>query len=282
MLAENPQILDIDVNQLKNFCSIFSAPKSPPPAIFLMYAKDTIIKAVHTEQGLLKLKDVKWEGKETLIKLYKRYNVHSLWAVEKRALRSIASEFQSRISYEQDFIQQGFTLWKIILEHLDKDFYHYPPYLNKFRFLNYKLVRGIFNLLFGRNSSILFLVFEKSSLPVHDECKTGVFTSWIIGIRRGEISLITTSEFLEDELKISNWQTDYQMVVDLISKYWEKPVLGIFMDKETFKELKQASKGLGYLKRAIKEKRILFSPYPLRFKLLILFLNLIGKRWVRF
>jgi len=133
----------------------------------------------------------------------------------------------------------------------------YPNLLSRLRYLKYPLLEGAFRLLIPNNSTLIFALFEGEE----------IFSSWILGFKEYNLSLITTSDSLVSlGLKIKDWRKDYPEMIELTAKRFLQPSLGIFMEVDAFRKI---VKDPYYFLKALDLGEIIISPSFLRFRVLL-------------
>lgn len=244
MLAEDVSIVDIDVYQLKNFLSIFKFKKGKP-VILILYENERILKIIHTEKGVIRGEE-KFKGRETLKKIFTR-EIQNVIAVERGFLKKFPSIFSEKVNYDEDFLKQIFRGWEILKEEFGKRVYIYPETLYKLKFLNYSLVSKFLKIFIPENSVFIFILFKDRE----------IFSSLIIGIKNRMVSLITTTENLQEKIKEKCGIENFRMFVTVAEQQYNMPVAGIFKD--------------------ISSGRIIIYPKSLRLKIIALFVNKLTK-----
>lgn len=261
MLAENPQIIDIDIYQLQNIKNAFN----PPPKkniIFLIYEKDKILKFIHSEEGLLP-PPLEWRGKETLKEIYKEKKVDKVFAIEKSCIREISANFQKKANYDQSYLKQAFTVLEAIIPFIGKSIHQYPEEIKKIKMLRYSLVKIIFNFFIPNNSTIILAIIGEEE----------VFASLILGIKNKEIYLITTTDSLVPSGLNIKGISSYEDVLNLTEKIFFKCGLGVFIPLIVFNNLKENENKLKYFFKGYKKKEIIFKPLTLKLKIILFLLS---------
>jgi hypothetical protein len=215
MLAENPKIIDLDVELIRNFLSLFKIKKGKP-SILILYENEKILKVIHTEKGVLNIEE-KFEGEKTLKKFYTP-ELQNVLSIDRKFLKESTSLFAKKVNYEEDFLKQIFAGWEIIKNEFSRRIFIYPKTVYKFKFINYSIVKKILNLLFPKDGVFIFILFKENE----------IFTSLILGIKNREIDLITTTENLEEKIKDIEGIRDYKKIVEVAKQEYRLPVWGIF------------------------------------------------------
>ncbi len=252
MLSENPRILDLNINYLENLLSLFPPPSHQKNVLFLLYQNHKILKSVLTAQGRIKVE--RKFNPETLRELKEEFKVDYVLALEKSALRKISANFQSKVHFDENYIKQLFCLWRTISHEIGKSIFEYPSYLQKFKYLRYFWMEKIFKIATPKEGSIIFVIFSENN----------IFASFIFEIINGDIDLITTGEFFDDEeIKIKNWQNDYRILLKRAKEKIKKPFIGVFLEVEELKKIND----LKSLRCALSSGKIILDPLPTRFSL---------------
>lgn len=252
MLSENPRILDLKVNHLENLLSLFPPPSHQKNVLFLLYQNHKILKAILTSRGRIKIE--RKFNPNILRELKEEFKVDYAVALEKSALRRIAANFQSKVHFDENYIKQLFCLWRAISREIGISIFEYPSYLQKFKYLRYFWVEKIFKIATPKEGSIIFVIFSENN----------IFASFIFEIINGEIDLVTTWEFFdEEEIKIKRWQNDYRMLLKRAKDKIKKPFIGVFLEVEELKKIKD----LKSLRCALSSRKIILDPLPTRFSL---------------
>jgi len=255
MLAENPEILDIDVNQFANLVKAVTVPAKERSHLIILHQGGRLLKCFHSQKGMQD--NFKFGGVGDLKKIKEEEDVDLVVAIERGVIRPLFAQAQGALYYDDDFVKQIFTILGVLVPEVGKGICLYPNLLSRLRYLKYPLLEGAFRLLIPNNSTLIFALFEGEE----------IFSSWILGFKEYNLSLITTSDSLVSlGLKIKDWRKDYPEMIELTAKRFLQPSLGIFMEVDAFRKI---VKDPYYFLKALDLGEIIISPSFLRFRVLL-------------
>jgi hypothetical protein len=132
------------------------------------------------------------------------------------------------------------------------------------------LVQLLFNLLWPDNTSIV--------LYVVDEDTEKIFTSLILGKRRGDLDLMTTDLYLgEQGLNVRNWRADQIRLRKLVSEKVATPYLACFATLRAWRDWHDADTGSACMKRLRKAGDLILDPFPRRLEVLSSVIRTVSK-----
>ena len=116
MIAPDVKIVDIDgrhwTNLLTLYRTLFKTEKSPTSHLIVLHREGHCLKAHHSRKGVLL--GYKLEPEDTAETLTAREGVDRVFLVEDEALRRIFADFQSTIDLEDEFLEQGLSVYNAL------------------------------------------------------------------------------------------------------------------------------------------------------------------------
>ena len=282
MINENIQAVDLDATHIHNLTGLIAAavagkPKDNKPKLIIIHEHGKVLKAFHSERGAItpELKEV---SPERALDLADAYGAGLVLMIEKGGPRRMMHTLQSRVSLDQNLVEQGFAAYSAVRETFGSgDFTTHPviPLKN----LSYAAVVNIAKLVVPANELFVLVVFEPGR---EDLSGLPIFTSVIMRFNRArEIDFITTTDSLVPcgLGVIDNWKKDYVKILKITEKHLGKVFLAVFADFDSIKELGANPPGqmLKAFSEFAKQGKIIVDPFPLKLKMLLKAGGLLGR-----
>lgn len=251
MLAENVMIVDIDPWQCRRFYELIRPVRESRGTVYVIHEQGKVLKAVHTRGIPVKVERVE-DPVKLARELYQSYLSDAVVIWEKGSLNKYFVEIQRTYREKQDFDDYLLEIFQLLhRESYSRDLVSYRGEEKGAGLYDFNLFRNFITTRVPDNSTLILGVFENNT----------VWCSWIVGVKGGKIVLISTFDSLITEgLRIRNWRNDYKQVLNLVSKKFFSPWLGLFMDKDVFEELMRTEDKLSYLGRELASRKIIGEP----------------------
>jgi hypothetical protein len=282
MINENIQVVDLDATHIHNLTGMVAAamagkPKDNKPRLIIIHEHGKVLKAFHSERGAI-TQEIKEVSPEKALDLAETYGAGLVLMIEKGGPRRMMHLLQSRVSLDQNLVEQGFAAYSAVRESLGSgDFVTHPviPLKN----LSYAAVVNIAKLVVPANELFVMVVFDPGR---EDLSGLPIFTSVIMRFNRArEIDFFTTTDGLVPLGLgvIDNWKKDYTKILKLTEKNFGKVFLAVFADLAAIKELGANPPGqmLKAFSEFAKQGKLIVDPFPLKLKMLIKAGGLLGR-----
>lgn len=186
----------------------------------------------------------------------RRLGVGALLVIDTAVIGSVSAEVERALGFDQDLAAHGIAVLRALKQRSGKGVWSEPPLLELLPAPSYDAIQRTFDLLVPDDSALCAYVIENDRLSVA--------ASVIAVKRRGDIATVTTHQALRniipDKELARDWPTAYKAVIRSISDRFEKPCVGVFLERATFdKILLGPSDSLG---RELNAKRIIIDPAP--------------------
>lgn len=163
-----------------------------------------------------------------LASLRRRYGAGRVVCMERDLLRRVFARSEAALSYEMDFAEQVYTIFREFRCERGTGLRIDPPTppgpLPPFEWIQF-----VFDRVWPDGSSVVFYVVDEGS--------NSIFTSLILRKRRGDVDLLTTDLHLgADGLKPGDWRRDVDRLLDVVSARVARPWLGVFGTLDAWKE----------------------------------------------
>ncbi len=271
MIGEKIRIVDWDVEQWSNLYHAIFDSSNPESVIVVIHRDGVPIKIIQIGKG--SRQDLKerfksgYEIKDIIRTIHREEDVDVVFAVSYPAIRRISSGFQSTVNIDANYIKQLFSLKDAISSEIGDGIERYPVGPNWFTNLKYKTVKRILDAAPDK-ALVMLTIFSKDK----------IWTSWIIGIERGTINLITTLDAIKPKRRlITDWRRTYRQIADGVKRQFGIKPLAFFMDHTTFRDLLSSKEKLRFLEDALSNKKIISSALPFKYRVL-LFLQRVFRR----
>lgn len=269
MLAKNVEIIDIEPGQHERLFSLFTPGRAAGKkhGLVLFYSDNRLFHAVHTKYGPV-MDVLKFRGPAHLRELAEERKVDFIVCMERNVLRRIAADAQSAVLFDDPLSAQGLAVYDALKRELGGGLHIYPDPLARLPRIPPSAAR-IGRKLFLGNTLVIAAVFDEAG---------DVWTSMIIEFRNAEISLITTTDFLEpmDDLKGLSVEEAARKLVHRLEQKRGRPAVGLFCDREAFAHIVNHPKPVTALLHLAKLGWIRIHPFPARLRMLVRFASLFG------
>ncbi|MHA2406335.1 MAG: hypothetical protein ACXACH_06250 [Candidatus Hermodarchaeia archaeon] len=257
-LNENYEFVSFDTSHWFNLFSILPQFTGDRGILFLLYQGSEILQAYHSLQGSRPDLTGPFSSPPVVIQqMQQREDVDAVFMVEQGLVVYLIAKMQAAFTPEIDIIQYLELAQTSLEEEFERRFHVWPK-----EFWN----KGLFNL-FKRTRALL------DELPSDYICILAVFeenTIWaslIIQGVDGQVRRITTTKALEPlGITISDWQTDYSKLLEVVAQKMGTPTLGVFTDDETLRFLMRSEAPLKFIQQARRTKQIIVEPIPSRIR----------------
>jgi len=261
VLSRDVKIVDIDPHQYENLVSVIRQRGSggilEAPALIVFFRDNKAVHAVHTTRG--PLEDVKYSGPSGMERMMSEHGVERVACIEVGSIRRLWSNAQAHMRHDMTMWEQILAVRTAARKEFDSGIHIYPDPLGAVPPLPGFVVKLI-RLLVPARILLSVAAFEGDR----------VWTSLILGIRNGEISLITTTDSL-GTLKLHGRQiADHAAAVNrAVKNTWEEPTAGFYMDRSAFEQLASHPYPVSALSRLSRRKWIFVEPFPGRLRILL-------------
>jgi hypothetical protein len=257
-LNENYEFVSFDTSHWFNLFSTLPQFTGDRGILFLLYQGSEILQAYHSLQGSRPDLTGPFSSPPVVIQqMQQREDVDAVFMVEQGLVVYLIAKMQAAFTPEIDIIQYLELAQTSLEEEFERRFHVWPK-----EFWN----KGLFNL-FKRTRALL------DELPSDYICILAVFeenTIWaslIIQGVDGQVRRITTTKALEPlGITISDWQTDYSKLLEVVAQKMGTPTLGVFTDDETLRFLMRSEAPLKFIQQARRTKQIIVEPIPSRIR----------------
>lgn len=257
-LNENYELFAFDTSHWFNLFSTLPQFTGDRGILFLLYHGSEISHAHHSLQGSRPdLTGPFSTPPITVQQMQQREDVDAVFMVEQGLVVYLIAKMQAAFTPEMDILQYLELAQVSMEEEFGRRFHVWPK-----EFWN----KGLFNL-FQRTRALL------DELPPDYICILTVFeenTIWaslIIQGSDGQIRRITTTKALEPlGITISDWQTDYSKLLNVVAQKMGTPTLGVFTDDETLRFLMRSETPLNFIQQARRTNQIIIEPIPGRIR----------------
>lgn len=253
MLSERIEFRDIDGVRFTRLSRLLwsseSEPPRPPPIVLFLRRGAQIVAVLHTRRGRVPLEEV---GEGDLEAMTKRLEARLGVSVELDAFRRIHESASGAtfigddladlilnlvVAGEREKIAGDLELWPDVFEGIK------PP--------TRRALQQVFDTILPANSSILFYVFDGTSLD-----------SEII-ISRGErdIVLIGGHDSLQMGPPPRQWRRDYRRLLEAAERRVGGAALGVFVEKETALAVIRGEPR-GDISKALGRRDLIIDPFP--------------------
>jgi len=227
-------------------------------ALFLLYKGAEIIHAYHSLQGIRPDLTGPFSTPSILVQqMQQREDVDAVFMIEQGLVVYLIAKMQGAFTPEMDIFQYLELAQTSLEEEFGRRFYIWPQeFWNKSLFKLFERTRSVLDAL-PINYLCLFTVFEENS----------IWASLIIEGVNGQIHRITSTQALEPaSIRISDWQTDYPKLLELVRQKIGSPTLGVFIDDETLRFLLRSETPLEFIRQARRTNQIILDPVPSRIR----------------
>jgi hypothetical protein len=186
----------------------------------------------------------------------RKLGVGAILVVEAGVIRAVAAEVERSLFLDQDFAEHGISVWRALKQRSGKGVWSEPPLLDLLPAPSYDALQRTFDLLVPDDSALCAYVIEDD--------RASIAASVIAVKRRGDIATVATHRAIRDivaETELArDWPTAYKRVIRSVADRYEKPCVGIFLERATFEKiLLGPSDTLG---RALNARRVIIDPAP--------------------
>jgi len=279
MISENISIIDIDATHWNNLFALISGfipgrggkagKKKARGRLFILHDHGKVLKAFHSEQGAI-TSELKEIDRDRLPEIAKQFDTTLVVLAEKGAARRMMHLVQSRLSLDQNFIEQGFEVYRSVRESfVAGDFASYP--FIPLRDIGYSFVANLLKLAVPAGKSIILVVFDERT---KDLSGLPIYTSLIARFNKNrELDLLTTTDSLAGKglERIDDLEKEHKKILKLAEKNFGPVFLGIFTALPALKEMALVPPKdlLKTFPDLVKQGKLIIDPFPLRLKMAI-------------
>jgi hypothetical protein len=227
-------------------------------ALFLLYHEAEIIHAFHSLQGSRPDLTGPFSTPSILVQqMQQREDVDAVFMIEQGLVVYLIAKMQGAFTPEMDIFQYLELAQSSLEDEFGRRFYVWPQeFWNKGLF---KLFERIYSVLDELPSNYLCVltIFEENT----------IWASLIIEGVDGQIRRITSTQALEPvNITITDWQTDYTKLLEVVAEKIGPPTLGLFTDDETLRFLLRSETPLEFIRQVRRTNQIILDPVPNRIR----------------
>ena len=265
MLAKNVQIIDIDPDQHERFFATLPRGGPKKHGLIVFYSENRVFHAVHTKTG--PVEGVAFRGPEHLAELAECYSADYVICLEKNALKRVTADAQCAVLFDDPLSAQAAAAYAALKREIGSGIHIYPDPFRRIPAAPPAAMRLARRFLLKKSLAI-FVVFDDSM---------DVRMSLILELQRGEISLISTTDFLEP-LDCSGMGFDERaaLMVRRLEQKRGRPTVGIFCDRAVFEHIKNHPRPVFALLKMARLGWIRFNPFPSRLRMLLKAATMLG------
>jgi hypothetical protein len=265
MLAKNVEIIDIDPDQHERFFGMLPQGGPKKHGLIVFYSENRVFHAVHTKKG--PIDGVAFRGPEHLAELAEIFGADYVICLEKNAIRRVAADAQCAVLFDDPLSAQAAAVYSALKREIGSGIHIYPDPFRRIPAAPPAIMRLARRFLL-RNSLGMIVVFDDS---------LNVWISLILELQRGEISLISTTDFLEP-LDCGDMGFDERaaLMVRRLEQKRGRPTIGIFCDRAVFEHIKNHPRPVLTLLRMARLGWIRFNPFPSSLRILLRAATMLG------
>ncbi|MEO0249882.1 MAG: hypothetical protein ABIN58_10195 [candidate division WOR-3 bacterium] len=277
MFNENVMMVDIDAEHWVNFTRLLSGELLPRPegrkekqgraTLRLMVKEGRCVKAIHSEKGIL----LGYQPPSLDPAAVARQEGVSRVAILEHGLpRRVMHRVQSRLSLDQNYAEQGLTIYEAIREEVGVGLKVYPPL--KLPKLKYSWVAFGLKRFLPPGHLFLFVVYADEG-QFRDSSGLPIVTSGLFRLNeKAELDLWTTTDSLVSRglVSLSNWREDYRLINALAERTWHSRLfLAGHLPVSVLPRLQAAAQKRNLaatLLRLHEARELILEPFPLRLR----------------
>jgi hypothetical protein len=258
VLALDAEIADIDSAHWANWYSLLVPPRLRAGAgwALLILYRGALIKVVVQGRGAIDVDQVPYRGADRLLPVARALGVGAVIVIEREVIAAIHAEVERELDMGADFVAQALVIVRAIRRRAGKGIWSEPELLELVPPLSYDGLQRTFDMLVPDRTSMATYVFEDDGSDVH--------ASIIAVKRRAHIDLVTThlalGEALDGRALARDWRRRHRDLVKLVAERFEKPVLGLFLERSAFYRI--AAGPSDQLARELGARNVIIEPAP--------------------
>ncbi len=257
-LNEDYEFFNVELSHWFNLLSALPQFASDRGILFLLYEEAEIIHAFHSIQGSRPDLTGPFSTPSIVIQqLQQREDVDAVFMIEQGLVVYLIAKMQAAFKPEIDILQYLEFAQTGMEEEFGRRFYVWPKgFWEKGIFSLFHRARRLFDEL---PSDYIFVltIFEENT----------IWASLIVQGVEGQIRRITTTKSIEPlDVAISEWQTDYPKLLEVVAQRFGSPTFGFFTDDETLRFLMRSETPLDFIRQARRTNQIIVDPIPSRIR----------------
>lgn len=267
MLAKDVQITGIDPVQYEHLVGAFEPfmPDGGERLLIVFFQENRVLHAVHSERGPVETVDFKGPG--SLERLATEHNVDRVVCIESGAVRRIFTKAQASLKYSQSLWEQILSCRTAFKMELNSGIYVFPDPFRSIPEIPDFVLR-LFRMFVPEEMVLVAGVMDSGR----------VWTSLVVGLDKGEVSLVTTTDSLEGMgEEFQDLRTAAGIIAGGTAARWGTPTAGVFMERAAFEQLLASSKPLYTFADLVRKQWIYMNPFPVRLKIALMFISLLKK-----
>lgn len=266
VLAPDLQFVDVDGMHWARFLGLFlrswaagggeeSGASARPGSLFVFVDGGRVLRALLTGAGEIDPARIPWRGPGTDLEPIRRaHGAVRVVVLDEGALARLVEEAERRLAPGQDYVEQILHLLGAWRARVGDGIWMEPRRLSRFQVPSYDAVQRTFDQLWPDGRTLVFYLIDEEA----DE----VYTSLILGKRKGDLSLVTTHLAVADEARIGRgWRRQCRDVLRTVSEWFGPPHIGLFASVESWRRVSGGPRGI--LAREIARRHVIVDPAPL-------------------
>jgi hypothetical protein len=263
MIAEEVRILDIDPAHWANLIGLIAErevalPLRAPTFALVLTRDGQAVKAIHSARGVVRGYRLPASGKAADVA--KDLGADRVAVFDVDLFSRIFDAGQRTLAFGADLADQVAAMWNAGSAAARAEIAWHPGPPIDGRPIVVPRIRRWLARVWPDGRTVVFAVFDEGT----------VHTSLILGKQEGRVELVTTLAGIDTTgLVPSRWRTEHRAILARVAKAHGRPVLGLFLSRRTFQEMRAGRRPLRYLLEAHRRGTAVIAPFPFRLRVLL-------------
>lgn len=258
MLAKDVKVIDIDPDHVERaMATIQSRPAAEKTTLIVFYSENRAVHAVHSKKGPVRIED--FRGPNNLKPLAEKYGADRVVCVQRGSVRRALAGAQARIKPEHTLLEQIIAGKEPFEREWGNGIHVYPDPLAGIPRVPDFALRAL-RLFLPKKMLLMVVVYEREK----------IWTSLVLGVSGGEVSMVSTTDTLQPvSLEGLDAQQKAARLAAALQRRHGRPTVCVFMDRASFEHLAAHPHPVSAFARLLDRKWALVRPFPRRMRLLL-------------
>ncbi|MDP8254615.1 MAG: hypothetical protein P9M14_02590 [Candidatus Alcyoniella australis] len=259
----------LDGRQWANLVALFSGGRSRRRRkILLLLQRDgEVLKALHSQRGVLR--GVR-PDLERLDLAAQEHDAELVICLCPEDIGAVFTAAESQLDPRADYVEQILGLVRDATATVRSRVQYWPKPPRRLRLPSFRRVQRVFNMLWPDASSIGLFVLEDGA--------SGLHASLLLTKDDGRIVELCDSEALQLEgADLDGFTTVTASIEHALAARQHPPLCNLFIERATLLEVGRSRRRVAALLSVRRQGRALLRPYPLKLRLVLQLLRLLGR-----